>query len=256
MQNIGLKGSKNTRDLGGMRAVGGVVQPRMLLRGGHLHDLTRRDIATLQDDYRVRLIIDLRTDIECAERPDLEIPGAVREHMPLLDAAAVGITHEQVTEDKAAVLASLPDIGSLYRSMLHGASLMHLAEVIGLITEFAGTDGSVLFHCTEGKDRTGIVALILLWIIGVPYAGIMEDYLFTNNVAKIKAQRAYWAIRLFKRDAAAAKKIQGLLLAKKSYLDAVVDEAGREFGSMAEFIERGLGITPVQQQAFRARVLG
>ena len=255
LQNIGLKGSKNTRDLGGLRAVGGVVRPRMLLRGGHLHSLARRDIATLRDDYRVRLVIDLRTDIECREKPDIPIPGAVYQHIPLFDAAAAGITHEEATDDRMGVLARLPDIRELYRSVLHGVSLERLAEVIGLITEFAGEDGAILYHCTEGKDRTGIVSLILLWILGVPYAGIMEDYLFTNVVGRSRARRYYWMVRLLKRDKAVAERVNTLFLADASYLDAFRDETHEVFGSMDALIEEGLQIPSRVQQDFRSRLL-
>lgn len=255
VQNIGLSGSKNTRDLGGLRAVGGTIRPRMLLRGGHLHNLTRRDCTVLSDDYRVRLIVDLRTDIECDERPDIEIPGIVYQHMPLLDAATVGITHEQATDNRMDLLAQLPDLQQMYRAMLHGDGLRRLAEAVGLIMEFAGTDGAILFHCTEGKDRTGAVALFLLWVLGVPYAGIMEDYLFTNGVASARARRYYRMVRLLKRDKSLAMRIRSLFLADASYLDALRDEAESLFGSMDACITDGMGISAREQQDFRSRML-
>ena len=255
VQNIGLEGSKNTRDLGGLRAVGGTVRPRMLLRGGHLHNLTHRDRTLLRGDYRVRLIIDLRTDVECAERPDVEIPGVVYEHIPILDAATVGITHEHASDNRTDLLAQLPDMRQLYRAMLHGEGIRGLAEAVGLITEFAGIDGAVLFHCTEGKDRTGAVSLFLLWMLGVPYAGIMEDYLFTNSVATARARRYYWSVRLLKRDKALATRIRSLFLADASYLDALRDEAESLYGSMDACISEGMGISARAQQEFRTRML-
>lgn len=255
VQNIGLSGSKNTRDLGGLRAVGGTVRPRMLLRGGHLHNLTKRDCTMLHDDYRVRLVIDLRTDIERDERPDVEIPGIVYQHMPLLDAATVGITHEHATDNRTELLAKLPNLQQMYRAMLHGDGIRRLAEVVGLITEFAGTDGAILFHCTEGKDRTGAVSLFLLWMLGVPYAGIMEDYLFTNGVAEARARRYYWMVRMLKRDKSLALRIRSLFLANASYLDALRDEAESLYGSMDACIAEGMGISAGEQQDFRSRML-
>ena len=255
MQNIGLKGAKNTRDLGGLRAVGGVVRPGMLFRSGHLHNLTSRDISILRDEMRVRLVIDLRTDMERDEKPDVQIPGIVYQHMPIIDAATVGITHERSSDSKAEILADLPDIRLLYRNVLHDRSLERLAEVIGLITEFAGQDGAILYHCTEGKDRAGIVTLILLWILGVPYAGIMEDYLYTNHATRSRAQRYYWMVRLLKRDKVIAERVRSLFAADPSYLDSACDEARELFGSMDALIEEGLRISPSEQQDFRSRML-
>ena len=255
MQNIGLSGTKNTRDLGCLRAVGGTVRPHMLLRGGHLHNLTKRDCSVLRDDYHVRLILDLRTDRECDEKPDIEIPGAVYQRVPLLDAAVLGITHEQETDDRTNLLAQLPDMRQMYRSLVHGNSFGKLAEAVGLIMEFAGTDGAILFHCTEGKDRTGAVALFLLWILGVPYAGIIEDYLFTNNIAAARARRYYWMVRLLKRDKTLAARIRTLFLADASYLDALRSEVESTYGSMDACIAEGMGISSREQQDFRSRLL-
>jgi len=255
VHNIGLKGLKNTRDFGGMRAVGGTVRPHMLLRSAHLHDLPPRNAALLRDEYNVRLIVDLRTETECAEKPDVEIPGVEHRHMPIMDEATVGITHEQASDDRTTLLARLPEMNELYRALVRGDNLERLAEAVTLIMESAGPDGAVLFHCTEGKDRVGITAFILQWILGVPYAAIVEDYLYTNNVARARARRYYWMVRLLKRDKIAAARVRSLFMADEAYLNAALDEIQGSFGDVDCFIAEGLGLSGARQQAFRTRLL-
>jgi len=251
MQNIQIKGLRNTRDLGGLPTERGViVRAGLLLRGGHLHDVDARNAAKLQSAYQVRHIIDLRTDIERDEKPDAPIPGARYYHLPILEAATVGITHEQASDDRASLLARLPDIRELYASMVVGDAAERLSSVVRLIVEAGARNEPVLFHCTEGKDRTGLVSLVLLSMLDVPMEAILEDYLFTNGYARSRARKYYWIVLLLKRDRALARKIRGLFLADKTYLDAALEAIERNYGSMRAFVTDGLHITEQEQRAF------
>ena len=255
MQNIHLKGLRNTRDLGGMQAADGVVRAGLLLRGGHLHDVKPREAVALQAEYNLSTIIDLRTDIERDEKPDAAIPGAEYRHMPILDEATVGITHEQRSDDRASLLARLPDIRMLYASMVSGEAAQRLGAVVRFVMQSAVRGQAVLYHCTEGKDRTGLVSLMLLSVLGVPEDVIMQDYLFTNGYANARARKYYWLVRLLKRDKEAAAKIRGLFIADASYLEAAMDAAKQDYGSMSAFLTHGLGIGEQEQLAFKESMI-
>ena len=91
--HIEFEGLPNTRDLGGMPAADGKrIRTHRLLRSGLLAPATRADLARLHDDYDLRLDIDLRTDEECAERPDpvAELPGLRFVHLPVFQEPAAG----------------------------------------------------------------------------------------------------------------------------------------------------------------------
>ena len=109
----------------------------------------------------------------------------------------------------------------------------------------------MLYHCTEGKDRTGIVTLVLLSILGASQQAIADDYLRTNDIARAKASRLYWLVRLLKRDKAVAEKMRSVFVADISYLNAAIDEVNTTWGSIAAFTADGLGIDEQRQAAFR-----
>ena len=257
MQNIKTQGLRNTRDLGGLPTrSGAVVRPGLLLRGGHLHDVSERSAALFQAIYHVRHIIDLRTDIERSESPDAPIPGAQSYHMPIYDEAMVGITHEHASDDRASIIACLPDMPELYVDMVTGKAAEHLSDIAHLIVEVAARDEAVLFHCTEGKDRTGLVSLVLLSMLDVPMEAIVEDYLFTNRYSRARARKYYWLVLLMKRDRALARKVRNLFYADEAYLRAALSAIEQTHGSMGAFITDGLRISEQEQRVFAAALLG
>lgn len=68
-------------------------------------------------------------------------------------------------------------------------------------------EGSLLFHCKDGKDRTGFMAALILEVLGVKREDIMKDYLMTNIYTKAKAderreflEKITFLIRIFSKD--------------------------------------------------------
>lgn len=252
MENIKLKGSKNIRDLGGIKTSDGkTVKPHMLLRGGVLNKLTDEDLAVLTNEYNLKTVIDLRTDIEAEEKPDRIPQGVKREHILIFDDAAAGITHEKGTS-KTALLDNLPDMSAMYRMMAtDDFTVAQFAKVIKTVLE---SDGTVLFHCTEGKDRTGLTAFFLLTILGVPFETAFEDYLFTNTVAE-KRGRKYKRLVRFIRSSEIADTVYHAFRAEKEFLQSAVDGINEKYGSMDAFLRDGLLVTDEMREKFRNKYL-
>ena len=106
----------------------------------------------------------------------------------------------------------------------------------------------LVFHCTHGKDRTGISAAILLSALGVPWEAVMEDYLLSNVHLRERADAGLDTMR----EAAAKQRgispdevdmtnVRGLFFVHTSYLGAAHDTITAEHGSVAEFIRNSLG---------------
>ena len=95
---IPFDGLPNTRDLGGLTGADGrTVRRGSLLRSGALIFGTDDDIARLRDDYRVRLVVDLRNNEELAELPDPmeQLPDAAFVHASIFEDRHAGITQER-----------------------------------------------------------------------------------------------------------------------------------------------------------------
>ena len=230
IKSLGLKGSKNARDLG---CVPG-IRMGQVIRSGNLSKLTSEDMNFLAD-YGLKKVVDLRTDKELEEKPDMKLAGVEYVHIPLLDEATAGITHEEGSD----VYDRIPDIFDIYRGFITDFTAGQLRKAV---KEVAECDGCVLIHCTEGKDRAGILSALLLYLAGAGSKDILRDYLYTNKVGKQQSRKYYWFVRIFRKSKRAADKVRLVYLADRRYLEAMIDEMEHKYGSVESFIRDAAGI--------------
>ena len=252
MRNIKFEGVKNTRDLGGIKAKNGIIKSKKMIRGAGLSSLTDKDVEKLVSDYNSFAIIDLRTKEEIFEKPDIEIPNAKYIHMPVLTSEAFGITHEEAARQG---IDKEVNLRNFYALAFTDKYIENIRTIIKTILSLEDEDYTVLFHCTEGKDRTGVIAAILLTILGVDRQDIMEDYLYTNKVNGKKANKYYWAIRVLERNKKKAKTVKAMYIADKDYMQAVFDTIDNNWENTEDFIKNGLQIEEDMIKRFRKRVI-
>lgn len=254
MQKIVFEKTENIRDFGGTVCEDGcVICPGKLIRSRHLHNLTPQDISILQKEYHLSKIIDLRTDKEVKDQPDQQVPGARWRQIPLISESTAGITHETAT-DHAAAEWMLPDMPTLYRHIVtDNFSLAQLAKVFQEILHTE--EGAVLWHCTEGKDRCGIVSALVLTLLGADKATIFEDYLMTNLVSEKRADTFSKLILQKTGDKEKAGAIRKVFLADQAYLQAAFDAIEEQNGSTTAFFIDKLQLKKREIEDFRERYL-
>jgi protein-tyrosine phosphatase len=150
---------QNARDLGGTPlADGAQVLPGMLFRGPPLANLTEQGCADAQA-LGIRSVIDLRIESEVELKPDAD---CVAERSQLV-AAPLPIPYNVSAQDYIADLDA--------------------SESIARVFEVLGDEASypVYFHCTWGRDRTGILAAVILLALGATPDAIMEEYLLSRG---------------------------------------------------------------------------
>jgi len=104
----------------------------------------------------------------------------------------------------------------------------------------------ILFHCTAGKDRTGFAAYLLLTLLGVEQNVILEDYLLTNVYLEDFAEKISKRIS---RDVGMDQAlIKSVFQAKASYIKGALDAIESHFGTIDIFIEKELGIGPIEKR--------
>jgi protein-tyrosine phosphatase len=165
-RHVAIAGTFNVRDLGGYAACQGQTRWRQLLRADGLHRLDAAGMAALADEG-VRTVIDLRRDHELESHPNpfRNHPDVAYHNVSLFEALdPTAMTGGDVLLDL--YLAAL--------TTRHGP----IAQVLTLIAD--APEGIVLFHCTAGKDRTGLIAALILALAGVETAEIVEDYALTG----------------------------------------------------------------------------
>ena len=159
----------NARDLGGLRtANGSQTRWRSLVRADSAARLTQQGVRAIVE-YGVRTVIDLRFPVELRNDPS---PFAARTESPsYVSCSLLGESWQSWI-----LRGATPNDTYWYSSFLD-CSQSELRRVMGIIAD--APEGGVLFHCTAGKDRTGVVAMLLLALADVPDESIIDDYALT-----------------------------------------------------------------------------
>ena len=163
MKRLPVEGLSNCRDLGGFVCDGGVTRCGVFLRSEVPYKLTETGIRTLQD-YGLTQTFDLRGENEADH-----LPSKLREVLPY---RLIPLRGGAETFDKQ----NLPQGEFSWDKNYIMRAIHHKDWVREAVTACAEADGCVLFHCTTGKDRTGILACCLLGAVGVSREDIAADY--------------------------------------------------------------------------------
>lgn len=168
-----LDSAINMRDIGGYTAADGrQTRWNKIFRSEELCHLTPEDEEKLAE-YGIKHIYDFRDTFKAKLKPDFIPPGAVYENIPVLKEA--GLDHFSLDyEDPSAIDAFMR---SIYRFQIQNKADA-FAEILKTIAD--EPDTVVLYHCTNGKDRTGTMTMLLLLIAGVPEDTILSDYTLSN----------------------------------------------------------------------------
>jgi protein-tyrosine phosphatase len=168
MGELAWDGAVNARDLGGL----GRLKPGAVVRMEAPTRLTEAGWAAAWS-YGVRTVIDLRDpdegDPDQAPRPD----GIATVRVPQDPVGTPFYEHWQAIDNLASPL--------YFPAML----AEHPQRIVAAVQAIANAaPGCVVFHCAGGKDRTGLLALVLLTLAAATPAEIIEDYLLTYERMK------------------------------------------------------------------------
>ena len=198
-QSIHLQSVGNARELGGYSTADGKrVKSGLLLRTAALNKISREDITRLTEVYHLAVIADLRMTSETADDPDKVIAGVKYVNLRVINEEA----HKELLAQQQAVK------GDTLQTLLVvvDSGFMNDRLYIEFLADESGKQAyreffkelldlppgkSLLFHCSQGKDRTGCAAMLILSALGVDEDTIMNDYTLTNafNAEVIASQR-------------------------------------------------------------------
>lgn len=236
---VPLQGVQNFRDVGGYRTVDGRrVKWGLIYRSAELSHVTASDrqaLATLD----IRHVHDLRSTSERRAEPTAWTgPGAP---------PVVAIDYEFDRAVMAALFEGEPTperardfMAGFYPTLLD----LQRPQETGLFDDLLQADGATLYHCTAGKDRTGLATAMLLSALGVPRETILYDYELSNR---------YFTGGIATEDGAPnqAAAVQGglppevgavLMQVDARYLKAVFDRIDQGYGSVEAYLDQRLGV--------------
>ena len=254
-REIRLQGAPNFRDIGGHATTDGrCVRRGQIFRSGELSNISDADLDTLCD-LDIAYVADLRS-IKEGNLLRTRWPGGMKtEHHRADISMALQLNGRPLTD----VLRDDPTPNGAARVV--GEGFRQIPDLCGpalkTITErLAVGPGAVLFHCTNGRDRTGVVSAMLLYQLGATREAIVQDFMTTND--RLDVERVIEnSIKMF-RDALGipvSRETMALCtLVRPEYIDIMFDSVAEQYGSPEDYL-RAFGIDAALTQKLRQRLL-
>ena len=237
-RHLPVAGTYNVRDLGGYAAANGETRWRRFLRADGLHRLDEAGMAVLVGEG-VTTVIDLRHADELAHQPNpFGSNPAVRYHNVSL--------FDQLSPTPKPGGDLLLDLYKLALAERQAA----IASVLTTIAE--APQGVVLFHCTAGKDRTGIVALLLLALAGVEADVIVEDYAQTGRMIAPMVEEI---IAKAVERGADVDAFRPLLASEPATMVATIAHLSEQYGSVEKYLKT-IGLSDATIALLQHRLVG
>jgi len=220
---IALEGAVNFRDLGGYAAGRGMqTRWRTLFRADGLGDLTESDFGVLRA-LGIRTVIDLRSGEEL-ERGRFDV-----------DAHPVTFLHFPIIE-------KLPDVDEFdrqpglldaqYQEMLSDAG----SQFIAVLSALTAPDAlPAVFHCTAGKDRTGVLSALVLSLLGVDESTVVADYALSGEaMLRLRAK----LILKYPEGRETIENIDEVFSAAPTRMEGLLDHLRQRYGSGEEYLAK------------------
>lgn len=255
----------NLRDLGGLPALGRTVRHGRLLRSAFLYDISDHDVGTLAQEYRLRRIFDFRSCPEMEFQPDRTVPGAEHIALPTLDQDAERRSGEAVPQEtwldlpKHIVRLSFTSLfqkkaRELYPSLiLSEYSQLQYAAFLNLILDTP--EGAVLWHCSQGKDRTGIGAALVLGALGADRETIETDFARSNLLYQPLVDRLKAEVEALGGGEEEKDVVQAFMGVSTRNFSRTLDLIDRQWGSLHGYIISCLGLTEADLLTLQERYL-
>ena len=252
---LAFAGGNNFRELGGYLADEGKhVRWGQIYRGIPTGKLTGEADRRLLDSLGLRLILDLRSSGEAKKEPDY-VPDGAR----LVQICGL------CAEDGAEIAFAPGDIEKLMQTAEEGESIsqrLYRRMLTGnkafkeLFRALEAGETPILFHCSAGKDRTGVAAMLILLALGASDEVICADFEQTNacRKAEIDAVLAEHAAEIA-ADPACRVRYYAMAGVDPAAAPFVLDTIRRKFGSAENYLETEYGLTPARLMRLRRMYL-
>ena len=236
---ITLEGAVNFRDLGGYEAGAGTqTRWRTLFRADGLGELTEADLSVFRQ-LGIRTVIDLRSGSELERgRFDVEAHPVAFHHFPFIDE----LPDAQDFDRRPGLL------GTQYLEIVRDAG----SQIVAALEVLAAPDAlPAVFHCTAGKDRTGVLSAIVLSLLGVDEPTVVADYALSGAaMLRLRAK----LIAKYPEGRETIENIDEVFSADPAQMEQLLNHIAEQYGSVSAYVD-GLGAGPGLVENLRAALL-
>lgn len=265
-QTLNMVTISNARELGGYQTTDGkTVRKGVLLRTAELTQASQEELDALIRDYKLSAIIDLRAAYELEEEPEPVIEGVKQYNFKIMDEAlmlqrAAGI-YAVLTDpnvDPVKRMRAILDAGvvsdQMYVEFLQGQTgKAGFRDFFRVLLE-TPEGSAVLWHCTNGKDRTGVAAMLLLGVLNVDEKTIIDDFMLTNAFFEEEISAMRKQLGAYIQDEA---MLDELMVTGKGvhapYMRNALDYIKEHYGDIPGYVKTELGLTDADIATLRER---
>lgn len=263
-------GIVNMRDLGGIEVADNRhVKSGLLIRAAHLADATQADLQRLAA-LPVAKVIDFRLEPEKQGREDQLIPGAEYISLPV-DASGKAFEQGDAEAQKELTRHKQFDVKKIILFMAFNERAQQVAQQMyptllfspacqqqytQFFRELITTDsGAVFYHCTQGKDRTGISSALLLGALGADREAIIADFDASNITYEADVRKYSRRVRLFGGGEKELGVVQAFLGVNTANFIKALDRLESEYGSIDNYLKQVIGLTDEDLGILRQRYI-
>jgi protein-tyrosine phosphatase len=236
---VKMEGAVNFRDIGGYKTSDGkeVVKNR-IFRAADISRLTDRDMQKMAERY-IYTVIDFRGTKESAAAPDRLLPGTDYTLCP------AGSDSLPTTKDLAEMLKDKDFLLSMYGI----SSVQYYGDrykpLFQKLLDLPETNAGLLYHCTAGRDRTGMATALVLYTLKVPMETIEADYVASNIYLASLNRKMYQP--MVKASGLSESEIIERMKLRPELLRSFFGAIRKTYGSVENFLQKELGIGPKEQ---------
>ncbi len=248
----------NPRDLGGYRGLDGRrLKKGCLIRTGKISNITPKDAHFLVDQLHLTQIIDLRTASEREKWPD-PVLDHVQEKKISISSNDGAHTSPDVVRLRdfydSDQYAGFKNMCLAYRDMVvrpHSQQAFH-----DFLTQVAqNPSGATLYHCSEGKDRTGMCTFFLLYLLGVDDGTIRADYLYSNFMLTGHRQKLDDKLKRDGRNTTLRASMRSLASVANEYLDTALLHIEKDYGGLEAYLKNQLKVDDELRKTLQEKYL-
>ena len=249
----------NFRDIGGyLNQEGLTTKWQKIFRSGDLSRFSARDQSKVSA-LGIHTVIDLRSDEERLRAPSRRHDEAQQPTTILLPiGGSAADWSSKLSRQLQSGDFTREEIRATIIDMYGAVPLSNKTEYKSLFTNILASNGQpVLFHCTSGKDRTGIGAALILSALHVPRKTIIKDFLLTNEAINVELMSKTLA-KVFSRQSGHAidpDAIVPLLTVEQVYLETTFTVIDKAYGSMDNYLRDALDLTSAKRTRLKQALL-
>lgn len=248
--------AENFRELGGWPAADGRrVKRGLIWRSGALCHINTPADRKRFEQLKIRVVSDLRSAVERGREPDPDFAGVIRHEIGAIRNAEGGEqpidANDSLHLDEKGLKELAQEMMDIYAALPFGNPAYR-----EIFREMLDGRMPLLFHCSAGKDRTGVAAALILLALGASRETVMEDFLATNSCRPGAVRECLDVYRQMLQQWPEMRPILELVSGvRPESMQAVFEAIDRRYACMEDFFAAEYGMGPEQLRLLRDRCL-